>query len=372
MGWMTISPLLPSTHGIEIDIQRAERHNACVRALTDLYCAHNYRPYPLPLIDSYENYSALLDGADIQRSFRFINSAGELVLLRPDLTLFLTRHVAHTLQVSDLPLRLCCSDNVVRERPRAEGGGQLEQYQSGVELIGSVQTDSQDDAGNRHNAGIEDELELFALLQEALVTLNLAGSVIHIGSRNIPRYALPHLDPHHASYELIIAAIRHRRADELLRLLGERGGYEASGAAALASLLLHIGDAPPAVPEIAERETAHMLRNELDRLNELVIAARARGVQNIRIDLSEIGDRTYYSGTTFAVYHPQVADKIASGGRYDGLFAAHGFDVPAAGFTFFLHRCEEYAAVKGGHGQEAAGRVDGTLRLSGAEGTRRT
>ena len=58
---------------------------------------------------------------------------------------------------------------------------------------------------------------------------------------------------------------------------------------------------------------------------------------------------------TFRAYVRDLGFEVASGGRYDGLPAAFGEDVPAVGFTFILDRLEQIATPN----LEAAD-IDGT------------
>src|SRR5204863_458886 len=49
----------------------------------------------------------------------------------------------------------------------------------------------------------------------------------------------------------------------------------------------------------------------------------------------------YYTGILFRAYVRDLGFEVASGGRYDGLPAAFGEDLPAVGFSFSLDRLEQ-------------------------------
>lgn len=59
---------------------------------------------------------------------------------------------------------------------------------------------------------------------------------------------------------------------------------------------------------------------------------------DVRIDLSELGSQSYHSGIAFQVYMDGTDSALASGGRYDGLLASMGLDIPAAGFSLMLSK----------------------------------
>jgi ATP phosphoribosyltransferase regulatory subunit len=56
----------------------------------------------------------------------------------------------------------------------------------------------------------------------------------------------------------------------------------------------------------------------------------------IVVDLGEIRNFAYYTGTTFQIHARGPGRPLASGGRYDGLLEGFGLPRPAAGFAFGL------------------------------------
>jgi ATP phosphoribosyltransferase regulatory subunit len=60
----------------------------------------------------------------------------------------------------------------------------------------------------------------------------------------------------------------------------------------------------------------------------------------LRIDLSEVGDRDYYSGIVFHLYDDGADAPVASGGRYDELLGHFGTAAPSVGFSLMLRRLQ--------------------------------
>ena len=80
----------------------------------------------------------------------------------------------------------------------------------------------------------------------------------------------------------------------------------------------------------------------LDHLEEIYsIFERLDLAQHLTIDLGEIRGFDYYTGILFRAYVRGLGFEVASGGRYDGLPAAFGEDLPAVGFSFSLDRLEQ-------------------------------
>jgi ATP phosphoribosyltransferase regulatory subunit len=68
----------------------------------------------------------------------------------------------------------------------------------------------------------------------------------------------------------------------------------------------------------------------------------AYGVQeHVLIDLTMIGDFSYYTGMTFEGYAANLGFPVCSGGRYDNLLAQFGRPAPATGFALKTTRILE-------------------------------
>ena len=75
------------------------------------------------------------------------------------------------------------------------------------------------------------------------------------------------------------------------------------------------------------------------RLRATLAARERRGVaERMRLDLGLLRDLGYYTGAILEVYDPALGHILGGGGRYDGLMARFGRDLPAAGFALHLER----------------------------------
>ena len=76
---------------------------------------------------------------------------------------------------------------------------------------------------------------------------------------------------------------------------------------------------------------------------QVVVAAAAadhvaeRGIADrVIFDLGLVRELSYYTGAVFEVYDPAVGFALGGGGRYDGLLARFGHDLPACGLALDL------------------------------------
>ena len=73
-----------------------------------------------------------------------------------------------------------------------------------------------------------------------------------------------------------------------------------------------------------------------------------------RLDLGLLRDLGYYTGAILEVYDPALGHILGGGGRYDGLMASFGGDLPAAGFALYLERLHVAQAEEERVGEEGS------------------
>ncbi len=322
------------------------------RRLLDLFDVHGYELVCPPLV---EYLDSLLTGAarDLDlKTFKVVDGlSGRMLGVRADMTPQVARVDAHLAGRQGVA-RLCYAGPVLRTRPDGLLASR-EPFQIGAELFG--------------HAGIEADLEVQALLLDALATAGLPGIRLSLGHVGLFRALVAEsgLDGERAS--ALFVALRGKDVPEVeiltdalampwreaFRRLPEL--YGGAGALAEARRLL---------PETPAVGTA------LDDLERLLAAA---GGAAVSIDLADLRGDGYHNGVTFAAYAGGQARAVALGGRYDGAGAVFGRARPATGFSLDLRQildCLPEPAPVGGilapHGDDAGLRVKiAELRAAG-------
>ena len=309
-----------------------ERISATVR---DCFAEHGYLPVETPLL---EDRAALERGGRIKNTpFQLFDADGNLLMLRPDLTLPVARLVAGHVRAEKLPARFRYNAPVVREQQSLRG--QPRQFtQLGVELVG---TD-----------GAAAEVEVVRLLAEALATLEVPAWRLVFGSVTpltallsncspSPEFsaqvlALVH-DSDLVSLDELIDATPALKAARALRAVPRmHGGVEVVDAI---DALLAEADVPPAERGCAE------LKALVAELSDLFGDGRAS------FDFSIINSFDYYTGIIFKGYAEGIAASLASGGRYDAVLANLGRPgLAACGFALSLERLQEVLGEQGESG----------------------
>ena len=284
-----------------------------------------YEQIITPTMEFYDTVGVASATSD-QRLFKLLNQRGTTIVLRSDMTAPIARVVGSLLKNQPFPIRLSYHGNVFRAFEE-EAGRDAEFFQTGVELIGDPSPEA--------------DAEVIAL---AIASLKAAGvhsfkvAVGHVGFLNaLFEESLPGqshvqqelkdclLQRDHVGYRHILRSLPLDEGlrDELEDILRLRGGQEVCEQALAMS-------------------RSQRARAALQHLCEIWDVLSAYGVQDhVLIDLTMIGDFSYYTGMTFEGYAANLGFPLASGGRYDNLLAQFGRPAPATGFAIKTTRVLE-------------------------------
>ena len=301
----------------------AIRREKAAAGVQELLAENGYVPVETPTLEIMDVMSA--GGRIPGTPFKLFDSRGDLLALRPDVTLQIARMCATRLAGQPGPFRFRYQQRVFREaegRPQAEA---REMTQVGVELIGE--------------AGPAADAEVIALFAESLERAGAKDFRISIATVGVLRALLAScaasdewkrgvLSAYHASNFV--------KLDELTGSEAEAVGAPPVFASAIRGLARIRGGR-----EAVERVRALVaplgcqdgladLERVLDMLGEKGLAER------ILVDFSVMSSFDYYTGIVFEAFAPALGAPLGSGGRYDNTIGAFGEGRPAAGFAFYL------------------------------------
>lgn len=281
-----------------------------------------YQQMITPTLEYYDTVGVASSTSD-QKLYKLLNNRGQALVLRSEMTAPVARVVSSLLKDEPLPLRLSYHANVFRAIEE-EAGREAEFFQTGVELVGddSPEADAEVVAlaiSSLQAAGVKSFKIamghvgfLDGLFQEAVAGLPEAQEELksHLLNRDYVafRETLRRLD---------LTEAQKRELDGLLRL---RGGKEICGQA------LELSSHP-------------LARTSIEHLCKVWEVLVSYGVsQHVLIDLTMIGDFSYYTGMTFEGYASELGFPVCSGGRYDNLLQQFGRPIPSTGFSLKTNR----------------------------------
>jgi ATP phosphoribosyltransferase regulatory subunit len=297
-----------------------------------------YEEIITPTLEYYDTVGVASSTSD-RKLFKLLDRNGTTLVLRSDMTAPIARVVASTLNSTALPIRLAYHANVFRAMEE-EAGRDAEFYQTGVELVGDASADADAEA-----------VALAVACLEAAGVRKFRIALGHVGFLNgLLEETLPGrqedqqqlkqclLDRDFVGYRKALGDLRlepcvQRELEGILRL---RGGQE--------------------ICDQAGKLTRDPVALEaVSHLCEVWEVLKAYGVnEHVLIDLTMIGDFSYYTGMTFEGYAEELGFPVCNGGRYDNLLTQFGRPAPATGFALKTNRILELLAKEG---TEVPGRV---------------
>ena len=278
-----------------------------------------------PTLEFYDTVGVASSTED-KKMFKLLDQNGRTLVLRPDITAPIARVVASLMKEEALPVRLSYHANVFRAFEE-EAGRESEFFQTGAELVGDPSPEA--------------DAEVIAL---AIASLQAAGvdsfkmALGHTGFLN----GLFHetLRDGEEKQKVLKECLLNRD------YVGYRQQLKSFGLAAAvekeleAILRLRGGE------EICEQASGitenPLARESIDHLCRVYEVLKAYGVsEHVLIDLTMIGDFSYYTGMTFEGYAANLGFPVVSGGRYDNLLRQFGREAPATGFALKTTRILE-------------------------------
>jgi ATP phosphoribosyltransferase regulatory subunit len=286
----------------------------------------SYEEIVTPTVDYYSLFEQGM-GAEAHRAFRFTDTDGHLIALRPDVTSSVARAAATLLGARPRPLRLCYAAPVFRQRPQSHAEWRRESTQLGCELIG---------AGSSYA-----DLEVLVIAAETLKRLGLDGEFcITLNSVEVFNGIAEQLALDGDARERMRSLIDVRDAASLRQFL-DTFGAGLKDRDVFARLTQLSGKR-----EILDKGRSVITNPRsmaaLDALDNLWVVIKSLGLSDsFEIDLGDVSGLDYYTGLVFKIYIRGAGVRVGRGGRYDRLTARVGRAEPAIGFVLDLDALTE-------------------------------
>ncbi|MGH7686997.1 MAG: ATP phosphoribosyltransferase regulatory subunit [Candidatus Dormibacteria bacterium] len=324
----------------------AARRRDLADTLVTTFEAWGYSLVGTPLVEPAETVAAGVGASAQSRLFRFMDADGTMLALVGERTVSVARVVATQLQRSPLPLRLCYAGPVLRHGALLNGR-RREALQAGCELVGEP--------------GLTADAECIALAADALIRGGVPGVQIDVGHADFIPAVLDSAGLGGESRDAVLGALRRRDLVAVEAALENTEVGEAERRLLLAFPALRGGrDLLDSAAVDLSHPRPHAVLDQLAQLWDLLEDHGVTGV--VHLDLGAVRDWDYYTGPTFEVFSIDSGFALGTGGRYDGLLAHFGAELPATGFVLHVDRCVD--ALE----RRSAAAVPAPLRLSWSVG----
>ena len=282
---------------------------------------HGYEFMKTPTVEYYDTVgkaSAIYDAS----LFKLVDSQGNTLVLRPDMTTPIARVATSKLLKEKIPLRLAYFANVFRAQQQ-EGGRPAEFDQMGIELIG--------------DPSVFADAEVIMTAIDLVKAYNITDFKVTIGHAGVLSCILK-------DYTESKEQARH-----LNDLLVQRNfvGFEEAvldfdlPKTKSDALLAYIEEAI-SLPSIEAVEKYVRKNDALEYMRSLAKILEAAGYESyMAFDFTLASHMSYYTGMLFEVFASGSGFPLGNGGRYDGLLEHYGSKVGATGFGLRVDRVFE-------------------------------
>ena len=322
--------------------REARLRRAVEDAVMSVFDGWGYEEIAAPTVDYYALFERGMGQEEARRSFRFTDTDGRMLALRPDVTSGVARAAATLFAQVPRPLRLCYAASVFRQRPRSHAEWKRQVRQLGCELIGA--------------GGDDADMEVLLIAAEVLERLGL-GYRITVNHAGVFNGLACQLSLDESAREEARGLVDTRDAAGLRSFFASRlGGEGARASASLARELVRLSGKREVLEEaLALAADDGPVADALRALERTWQVIEAIGLaESFEVDLGDVSGLDYYTGLVFKIYVEGAGARVGGGGRYDELTANFGAREPAVGFVLDLDAVSEVLLRGGAFGERGA------------------
>lgn len=272
-----------------------------------------------PTLEFYDVFNSNNQSISQEKMYKLFDSAGRILVLRPDMTTPIGRITSTKIKDSIYPLRLCYTSNIFRINENLNGK-MSEITQSGVEIIGVK--------------NLKADAEVIITAINALLDLGLKNFKIELGQANFFKALIQDIKLDEYEIEKLRELIENKNFITLSNFLRDKqDDIDEENIKVLEKLPQLFGDIE-SVDKARDLTTNKRAIDALDNIHGIYSIIEKIGLSDyITIDLGMVQNIDYYTGVIFKGYADEVGDYILSGGRYDNLIEQFGINLPATGFA---------------------------------------
>lgn len=288
-----------------------------IKKVKSVFTKWGYDEVITPAVEYYNTFHYKTQSLKEEEMYKFFDSKGRILVLRPDMTVPIARVVATKLKDHKTPIRLRYESNVYRVN-ESLGGKRNEYTDCGVELIGLDSNSS--------------DLEILITALEVLKVANVEEYKLEIGDINFFNSAINTLGVKEEE-KIRLAELIEKKSLKALEDFLEQLDIEEDKKQFFKRLPWLFGG-KSILEECKSLTFNEGMNASLKYLEDLYNKLERLGFGDfITLDLGMVPRLDYYTGIIFRGYVQGAGNTVLSGGRYDNLIKVFGRDEKAIGFS---------------------------------------
>ncbi len=298
---------------------------AAIFKLRQLYKSYGYLPFKMSKFEEYDLYVRNKDFLVGNGVITFMDTNGDLLALKPDVTLSIIKNTA---DAHGSVRKVYYDENVYRISGDTNRFKEI--MQTGIECIGDV-----------------DIYAIYEVLYLAAKSLSEISEsfVLDISHMGILKAMLDEATDDGALRAALTELIAQKNAHELAALCDARGVSPGSRDKLIALIGMHgeLGAVMKRLAPLCGTEEAKGAYRSLSALVELLSACEL--ADKLRLDFSVVNNMSYYDGIVFKGFLAGLPEGVLAGGQYGALLRGMGRDADAVGFAIYLDMLEDLGYV---------------------------
>lgn len=309
-------------HNIETDTVLTNNEiyarETLINQLKARFATYGYREISTSVFEKYNLYATMNGTVNHREMVKTIDNTGQVLVLRPDITIPLTKELANQSTTLEEDLRYFYVLDVYRQITETH---EYQQHtQAGVEYFG--------------NPSPEADGEIIALAVHILRDVNVGTFTIELGHAGFFKQLMKEIELDEEDFKELKTIIRGKNIPDLEQLL-QRLDLTEDMRQIIGSLPLLYGTLPDVLKQTKTLPLTAALQQKLADIEAIYQVLEAYDVtEHIVIDLSLINHMDYYSDIIFQGYIERIGKPILMGGRYDTLSKHFNANFPAIGFAY--------------------------------------
>ena len=317
-------------HNIEndlvINVEHIYARQRLIQKIKQRFATFGYQEIFTSTFEQYDLYAKLNGTVNHQEMIKTIDNTGEVLVLRPDVTIPITQQIAlHNNQLRE-DLRYFYVQDVFRQAFDTKEN--RESTQAGVEYFG--------------NPSPEADAEIIALAIQLLQDTQVKNIKIELGHAGFFKQIVTDMNLEKQDLFELKQYIQAKNITEIEQLLN-RLAIDTDLKKIVSTLPFLYGRPTEVIKKANGLPLNNEMKQTLENLNDIYNVLEAYGVdKHIVIDLSLINHMDYYSDMIFQGFIEKVGKPIMMGGRYNTLANQFNSNFSAIGFA-----CDVNSLIEG-------------------------
>lgn len=302
-----------------------EKFERVIDVISKRFSTYGYTRMKTSAFEKYDLYSNVTSSVNRQEMVKVIDKSGEVLVLRPDVTIPVTQELSHVCNYLTSEYRFYYIQEVFRQS--FEKNEKIERTQAGIEYF--------------CESSPEADAETIALAIQTMKDLEFQEIKIEIGHTAFLNEIISELQLQDEQLEQLKLLIQAKNIGELSPFL-QQVAVDATWRKPLEQLPFLYGKPGLVLGQAKEILPFERVLQTVSYLEEVCRILKLYGFDEyIVIDFGLTNHMDYYSGILFQGYVERLGKPVLMGGRYDELGKKFEAELPAIGFA-----CEIESLVK--------------------------